>query len=75
MPVGDALHAETLRAPASISKRTIRILDEGGSGKTQEQRLLFPVAKGWIKSTCARRHIKEIHKSMSNTANFIDNWL
>jgi len=32
----------------------------------------FLTAKGWIKSTCTRKHIKEIHTDMSNTANVID---
>jgi len=30
-----------------------------------EQRLLFRAAKGWIKSTCACKHMKEIHTNMS----------
>jgi len=38
---------------------------------------LFLAAKGWIKYTCTRKHIKEIHTNMSlsNTANVIDNCL
>ena len=43
--------------------------------QTNKQRLLFLAAKGWIKSTCTRKHTKEIHTNMSNTANVIDNWL
>jgi len=41
----------------------------------KQQFLLFLVVKGWIKSTCTRKHINEIHTNMSNTANVIDNWL
>ena len=44
--------------------------------QTCKQRLLlFMAVKGWIKSTCTRRHIKEIHRNTSKTVNVIDNLL
>jgi len=43
--------------------------------KQQQRRLLFLAAKGSIrpKSTCTRKHIKEIHTDTSSTANVFDN--
>ena len=32
---------------------------------TNKQRLLFLAAKGWIKSTCTRKHIEEIHTNIN----------
>ena len=43
--------------------------------KQQQQRLLFLAAKGWIKSACTPKHVKEIRTNMSNTAKLLINWL
>jgi len=58
---------------STVASIVIGSIDQGH--KQTNNVLLFMAAKGWIKSTCTRKHIKEIHTNTSNTANVIDDWL
>jgi len=64
--------------PWEIQKKVIfQHCDSYTSNKENKQttNLLFLTAKGWIKSTCTCKHVKEIHTNTSKTANVTSDYL